>query len=197
MKAHISSVCQSGFYHLKNLSSVRKCLDYQTAELGVHAFITSRLDMGNSLLYGICDNQIHRLQLVQNTAARTIMCKRKYDHITPVLYELHWLPIRYRIQFKVLVLVYKALHGMAPSYLSDLLHVKSHTRSLRSNSQFILDIPTASLKTAGDRAFRRAGPTLFNALPEDIKTANSLNIFKAQLKTYLFKQAFSQYDSAT
>ena len=199
MKAQITSICQSSYHHLKNLTSVRKYLDRKTAELGIHAFVTSRLDMGNSLLYGVCKNQIHRLQMVQNMAARTVVMGRKYDHITPVLYHLHWLPVKYRIQFKILVIVYKALNGMAPIYLSDLIKIKSKPRSLRSNSRFLLDIPKVSLKSAGCRAFSHAGPTLFNELPENIKTSNTLDVFKGKLKTYLFDQAFKDfkdYDSA-
>ena len=180
MKAQITSICQSSYHHLKNLTSVRKYLDRKTAELGIHAFVTSRLDMGNSLLYGVCKNQIHRLQMVQNMAARTVVMGRKYDHITPVLYHLHWLPVKYRIQFKILVIVYKALNGMAPIYLSDLIKIKSKPRSLRSNSRFLLDIPKVSLKSAGCRAFSHAGPTLFNELPENIKTSNTLDVFKGK-----------------
>ena len=199
MKDHVTSICQSGYYHLKNLTSVRKYLDRSTTELGIHAFVTSRLDMGNSLLYGICKKQIHRLQLLQNMAARTVVMKRKYDHITPVLYHLHWLPVSYRIKYKVLVTVYKALNDMTPSYLSDLIKIKSKPRSLRSNSKFLLEVPKVSLKSAGNRAFSHAGPSLFNELPEDIKTVDTLEVFKSRLKTHLFNQAFNgleEYDSA-
>jgi hypothetical protein len=128
-------------------------------------------------------------------AARTIVMKRKYDHITPVLYSLHWLPVVYRIQYKVLVMVYKALNGMTPSYLSDLNTIKSKPRSLRSNSRFLLDIPKVSLKSAGNRAFSYAGPLLFNELPEDIKNVETLLAFKGKLKTYLFIKAFTLYNA--
>lgn len=87
----------------------------------VHALITSRLDYCNSLYFGIDQCSVRRLQLVQNAAARLLTGTRRRDHITPVLSSLHWLPVVFRIQFKMLLLVFKSLHNLAPSYLTDLL----------------------------------------------------------------------------
>ena len=147
------SLYQSSFYHLRNLSRVRKYFTEESGEVAVHAFVTSKLDYCNALLYGLPKYQLQRLQYVQNTAARVVLQVSKFQHITPVLCELHWLPIQYRIIFKILLLVYKSLNGTSPSYLAQKLHYRSHTRSLRSVSNEIFMQPRSYTKTYGDRAF--------------------------------------------
>ena len=112
------------------------------------------------------------------------------SHITPVLSMLHWLPIKFRIQFKVLVLTYKALHGQAPVYISDLLQPYITNRSLRSSNQGLLVVPRTRLKTKGDRSFEVVAPTLWNALPVNLRSAVSVDAFRKHLKTYLFQLAF-------
>ena len=131
-----------------------------------------------------------RLQLVQNSAARLLTGTKKRDHITPVLISLHWLPVRFRVDFKILMFVFKSLHGNAPIYLSELVHVRTIDRVLRSSSEMTLDVPKSRLKTKGDRSFAVAGPKLWNSLPAQIRAAQSLGVFKALLKTYLFSLAF-------
>ena len=98
--AHVSSICRSSFYHLRNLSRVRKYFTKESAEVAVHAFVTSKLNYCNALLDGLPKYQLQRLQYVQNTAARVVLQVSKFQHITPVLCELHWLPIQYRIILK-------------------------------------------------------------------------------------------------
>ena len=124
----------------------------------VHAFITCKLD--NCLLYGLPSYLIHRLQLVQNCVARLIMCRNKYDHITPILKELHWIPVQQRIIFKILLITYKALNDLAPIYISNLLNKYVPIRQLRSSSQYLLNVPSSNLKTYGDRAFSVCAPKL-------------------------------------
>ena len=157
----------------------------------IHAFVSSKLDHCNSLLYGLPAYQLAKLQVLQNTAARVVSLTRKYDHITPVLESLHWLPVKFRIVFKVLLLVYKALNGMAPPYLSDMLRYRSYSRSLKSASQKRLVVHRTSMKTYGDRAFSIAGPKLWNQLPLSIRELSSVDSFKKSLKTYLFRLAYS------
>ena len=108
------------------------------------------------------------MQYVQNTAARCVLQVSKFQHITPVLCELHWLPIQYRIIFKILLLVYKSLNGTSPSYLAQKLHYRSHTRSLRSVSNELLMQPRSYTKTYGDRAFAVHAPREWNLIPYEI-----------------------------
>ena len=159
----------------------------------LHAFVTSRIDYCNGLLYGLPDCEISKLQRVQNAAARLLTSSRKYDHIMLVLHDLHWLPVKYRIHFKILLLTLKALNGMAPAYISDLINVRKRARySLLSNSSIILLHPAGKMKkTFGDRSFSVAAPTLWNALPTSLCNIDSILTFKSCLKTYLFKLAFS------
>ena len=111
--------------------------------------------------------------------------------ITPVLKKLHWLPIPYCINYKIALLVFKALHNLAPSYLIELLQTKSATRySLRSNQQVLLQVPQTKRKTFEYWSFTVAGPRVWNSLPAEIKSCSSIVIFKAKLQTHYFKLAF-------
>ena len=130
------------------------------------------------------------LPRVQNIAARLITKTPRSDHITPVLKELHWLPIERCLQYKVLLYTYKALHDISPSYLTDLLVPYQPTRSLRSEKKSILQVPCTRTLTYGDRSFRKSAPVLWNSLPEPVKSSTSVAIFKKRLKTYLFKQTY-------
>ncbi len=118
---HVSSICKTAFFHLKNISKLRPILSMSNAEMLVHAFMTSRLDYCNALLGGCSARLINKLQMVQNAAARVLTRTRKYDHISPVMSTLHWLPIKHCIDFKILLNTYKALNGLALQYLSELL----------------------------------------------------------------------------
>ena len=140
---------------------------------------------------GVNKASISRLQLVQNAAARLLTGTGKYDHITPVLSALHWLPVHFRIHFKILLFTFKAQNGLAPQYLSDLLEDYVPSRALRSATQKKLIVPKTNLKSRGDRAFSVAAPTLWNALPLHIKTAPTVETFKSRLKTHFYTLAFS------
>ena len=135
-------------------------------------------------------SSVDRLQIVQNAAARLLTKSKKSCHITPILASLHWLPVQYRIQFKVLTITYRARHGQTPTYISELIESHSTTRSLRSADQHLLAAPRTRLVTKGDRAFKAAAPRLWNALPLQIKVAPTESLFKRHLKTHLFRQAF-------
>jgi hypothetical protein len=190
MHAHVDSLCRSAWYHLYNIGRIRKYMDMQSTERLVHAFVSSRLDNLNSLLYGLPSNQLHKIQRVQNAAAKLVVKARKFDHVTPIFLQLHWLPIEQRIDFKVLLLTFRALHGTAPAYICDMVQPYQPTRSLRSDNQELLVEPRTKLVTYGDRAFSAAAPRLWNNLPLHIKQSSSVECFKRQLKTFLFKQCF-------
>jgi hypothetical protein len=192
MSAHISDICRSSFLALRRIGCIRQFLSEKATACLVNSIITSRLDFCNSCLFAISNDQIHRLQRIQNSAARLIAKKRKRDHITPILKELHWLPIEFRIQYKLATLAYRHFDGTLPAYLSNVLITYNPSRSLRSAGGKLLKIPRVNLKTAGERSFRYSAPFIWNSLPDNIRNINSLTKFKTHLKTHLFKLAFFQ-----
>ena len=108
---HVTNICKTSCFHLRAICKIRQFLDKDSTILLLHAFVISRLDYCNSLLFGLPDYVINQLQLIQNSAARLVFCARKHDHVTPFLINLHWLPIQYRIQFKILLMTFKVLCG--------------------------------------------------------------------------------------
>ena len=157
----------------------------------MHALVTARIDYCNSLLYGIPDYKLTKLQRVHNIACRIVCNIRKFDHITPHMFDLHWLPIKMRVRFKVLLLTYKAYNGMAPAYLCDLVKPYVPGRSgLRSENQCQLERTVTRLKSYGDRSFQFAAIQEWHCLPQNIRESKSLEIFKKDLKTHLFKLAY-------
>ena len=136
------------------------------------------------LLYGLPDCEIAKLQRILNAAARLLMSCKKFDHITPVLINVHWLPVRYRINFKILLLTFKALYGMAPSYIIDLIHTKTNTRYLlRSNEGVLLKHPSGKMKKSfGDRSLSVAAPTLWKALPVSLRSIKCISSLSLILK---------------
>ena len=121
LKPHISNIVRVSSFRIRNISRIKKYLNQSAAEQNIHAFVTSRLDNGNALLYGLPQNQISRLQHIQNTAARVVTLSRKLCHITPILKELHLLPVSQRIVFKLMPIVHKSFNNIAPIYISELL----------------------------------------------------------------------------
>ena len=162
MSKHVTSVSKSAFFHLHNIRRIKNYLSGENLLTLIHAFITSRLDYCNSLLYGVPKEQISKLQRVQNAAARLVMDIGKYSHITHALYDLHWLPIHARIHFKFLLLAHKVIQRQAPAYLSSLVSVKRSYYSLRSNCSTLLE--PLNGKMLGGRSFQAAAPQLWDAL---------------------------------
>uniref|UniRef100_A0A8C4TH24 Reverse transcriptase domain-containing protein n=2 Tax=Erpetoichthys calabaricus TaxID=27687 RepID=A0A8C4TH24_ERPCA len=190
-KSHINKITRTAFFHLRNIAKVRPLISSKDAEKLVHAFVFSRLDYCNALLSGLPKKDINRLQLVQNAAARILTRKRKSEHISPVLMSLHWLPVSFRIDFKILLMVYKALNNLAPSYISECLTPYIPNRNLRSSTECLLRIPRAKLKRSGEAAFCCYAPKIWNSLPVGIRQANTVEHFKKLLKTHYFNMAFS------
>ena len=192
MEGHVTSICRAAYFRLRNINSIRNTLTRNATETLIHAFVTSRLDNANSLLTGLPSGSLLKLQHVQNAAARTILGMRKHDHITPALIDLHWLPVKQRIQYKVLYLTWKALNGQSPGYLCEMLVPLEHQRTLRSTGKMLLKVPRTNLRSYGDRAFSAVAPRAWNDLPSEIKLLKDRDNFKRQLKTHLFHCAFER-----
>ena len=157
----------------------------------VSAFVFSRLDYWNSLLFGCPQYLLNKLQKVQNNAPRLVLRVSKTDHIFPHLASFHWLPIDSRIQYKLSALCYNCLNSTAPDYLTELLRICKPTRQLRSSSDTsILCIPTVRTHSLGQRSFSYAAPTVWNTLPYEIRSSNTISSFKSSLKTYLFQRSY-------
>ena len=190
MEQQVTAVCKSAYYQLRQISQIRRYLTTDATKMLVNSLVTSRLDYCNSLLNGISGKLVDKLQKVQNCAARIISKTSRCEHITPVLKDLHWLPVEARLKYKVLLQTHRALHGRAPEYLSDMLTRYHPSRTLRSESATTLVVPRCRTVTYGDRCFPRSAATLWNALPGHLQDTNNMNTFKSQLKTYLFRLTF-------
>ena len=190
MRPHVINTVKFCNMKLRQLRSIRKYLTPSTVKILVHAFIISKLDYGNSLLFGISEELLDMLQRIQNSAARLITGQRRSEHITPTLKALHWLPIRSRITYKIALITYKSLHGNGPKYLSEQLVWKDTPRTLRSSSEKLLKVPKTKLKSAGDRSFNYAAPTVWNNPPAHLRISESLVNFKKNRKTHLFKLVY-------
>ena len=157
------------------------------------ALVMSRLDYCNSLLASATQAQIDRLQRAQNHAARVVLRKKRRDHATPLLQELHWLPVKYRCQFKIATLAYHHFEGSLPKYLSDVLETRKTPILVRSSSLRRLHPPRKPKRiTVGGRSFAHIAPTVWNSLPAELKAIPSLSEFKAKLKTHFFRQHLDQ-----
>ena len=191
---HINNTCKLAFYSIHNIRSIRKYLSVEASRTLVHSVVMGRLDYCNSLLYGLPAKSLSKLQRVQNAAARLITNTPKYNHVTPVLRTLHWLPIKQRVIYKIVIMSFKAIYGLAPDYISNLVSIQQPSRYfLRRNSELLIKPHNIkSLKTLGDRAFSVASPTVFNQLPHYVREETNFNTFKTLVKTHLFKIAYEQ-----
>ena len=178
-------------YKLRNLRNIRNHFNKSNFETLIHAFITSKLDFCNSLFSGLPKSTLRPLQLVQNYAARLILRRGRYERSDPLLFELHWLPVARRIDFKVLLITYKARNNLTPTYISELFVPVNHPNYLRSANNDNLHYNLTSSARIGDCAFSVYAPRLWNTIPNVIKNANSVAIFKSRLKTHLFNLEFS------
>ena len=189
MKEHIQATCQKSHFHLHNIGLIRKYLTQDSCETLMHSLISTRLDYCNSVLSNLPTSSLKPLQRIQNSAARIVSLKPKRSHITPVLSSLHWLPVKQRIMFKVLLIIFRCIHNTAPSYLCDLITASKPKYRTRSASHLSLDYKTPQSNYSA-RAFSIYGPMLFNALPPAIRNITDFNFYKDNLKTFLFNAAF-------
>ena len=186
---HVSNICKSCFYHIRDLRRIRRHIPLSTAKTISNALISSRLDYCNSLINNIAKQDLSKLQRVQNCLARVILRAPRFSPSLPLLKQLHWLPVNYRIKFKLCTLTFRALAIHQPPYLASLLHFSNIPRQLRSSTSKQLSIPRTKLNL-GKRAFSVAAPIIWNELPTTLKSCESLASFRKNLKTYLFKIAF-------
>ena len=193
LKKHVSNTCRTSYMFLRRIAAIRHLLTTSAAEQLIHAFITSRLDFCNSLLAGLPQNTLHRLQSVQNAAARLLTGTKISSHISPILHNLHWLPIHSRIQYKIILLTFKALHGLSPTYIQNLIRPRSARPGLRSSGS-MLYVPLTRLSSYGDRAFSNISPRLWNSLPQHLKDTHDISRFQHALKTHLFRLAFADIE---
>ncbi len=186
LQRQITNTCKSAYSNIRRINFIRPYLTDSAVRTLVQALVISRLDYCNSIYAGLPLKDIHRMQLAHNSAARVISRTSRRTHITPVLTALHWLPIKKRCQYKILILTFKCLHGTAPLYLRKLINWYTPARNLRSAST--TSIVPARNRTVryGKRLLGTSSATLWNILPKQIKEANNILVFKRLLKTFLF-----------
>ena len=189
MKQHVIKTCQTAYYELKRISSSRRYLTEDAAKQLVTSCVFSRLDYCNSLLTGTPNSVIQTMQKVQNTAARLILRAPRHQNCTPLLQQLYWLPVYERIKYKTACMCYNAITGSAPSYFSDLLHLYSPSRSIRSSSDTHAQTPTLQPQNPWLSHFFTLWPPHLEQSP--LRHQATLSSFKIKLKTFLFSEYFS------
>ncbi|CAH3187123.1 unnamed protein product, partial [Porites lobata] len=150
----------------RNIARIRKFISLKTTETLVHAFVNSKLYYCNSLAYGLPKyllQKLHYFPIFNKICCCFVVVIRKHDHITPILMDLHWLPVNERIQFKILLLTFKSLNGLAPVYIDEMIQRYVLNRKLRSSSAFLLKQNKWNLKSYGFRTFTVAAPFLWNS----------------------------------
>ena len=169
--------------HFIIFDNIRSFLDQTSYATLIHAFITYCLDYCNGLYYGMPAYQRAKLLRIQNAVACLVCSTPRFSHITPVLADLHWLPVKFRVFFKILTLTFRAKHGLAPKYMTDLIATKNHScYDLRSSKDLLLANPLNDLKPPlGARTFTYAAPTEWNSLPSTIRNITVIETFEIRL----------------
>ena len=188
---HVQNVCRTSQHHTRALRHIRSALTADMARTVACALVNSRLDYANAVLYKTSRANISKLQRIQNSLARVIMNKKRTDHMHPVLEQLHWLPVSYRIDYKVATLAFKVRSTGNPVYLRNIVTDYEPTRELRSSNQPLLSRPSTRTEIAR-RAFSQAAPTVCNELPLNIRSAKTFgHHFRTLLRTH-YRLAFLQ-----
>ena len=194
---HVKRTCKACFLQMHDLRRIRQYLTPKMAVIAANALVSSRLDYCNSLFWDLSCFSQHKLQSIQNIFARIVTNHRKYAHVTPILKQLHWLPVKYRCMFKTATLVYKFLHSGSPSNFQPFLSLSScsySTRCSHPDHQYLTVPPfrSSAFKSVKhfDNSFAFDAPKIWNELPHDMCSAASGDSFRKKLKTYLFTKAY-------
>ena len=191
MNVHVSNLRKSCYFELRKISHIRPFIDEKCTIQLVVSYVLSKLDYCNCLFYNMSNENFQKLQSVQNHAARIVKRASKRESAKSIMFELHWLPIKYRVSFKIAVIVFKCLYtDDFPSYVKELISIYTPSRTLRSSDAYLLNKPVMKLHTFGDKSFCYAAPEVWNDLPADIRFSNSFFVFKKKLKTHFFRKAF-------
>ena len=196
LNEQINSVVKAACYSLKNIAFIKKYLDEASLKKLVHNLVISRLDYCNSLYYNLPVYQLKKIQMVMNRAARLIGGVSPRERITPTLIELHWLPIKARIIYKICVLTYIALNKEKPKYMREKLFLFNTGLGVsvrHSQDVHRLNEPRARTNL-GARAFSHCAPRLYNKLPNNLKECANVAIFRKKLKTYIFGKCYDMVD---
>ena len=177
------------FYHILDLCRIRKSLSLDLAKQIAVALVSSKLDYCNSIFHNMPEKDIARLQRVQNCLASVVIKAPRFSRSVPMLKWLHWLPVKFRIHFKICAITFRTLKENQPAYLADLLVRPKCSKYLRSTNSNRFVVPCIKTKT-GSRAFSMSGPTLWKALPVPIRNAKTILTFRKLLKSHLFDLAF-------
>ena len=194
---NVSQVIKCTRVYARDLYRIRPLLDLNTSVLFVNALVSSRLDYCNSLFLSLNNFELRRLQLVQNSLCRAVTHSSKFYHITPELKKLHWLPVRYRVQFKIGLIIYKILNQGQPVYLRELIHPYTSSRNTRRITPKLkfLQTPTSDRRVHKSikhffNSFSHYAPVLWNSFPFHVRNSPSVASFRKHLKTHLFNSRF-------
>ena len=169
MSVHITNLRKSCYNEIRKISHIRPFISEKCTIQLVVSLVLSKLDYCNCLLYGMSENNFHKLQLIQNHAARLIKKAPKRSSATDILIDLHWLPVKQRVEYKIALTVFKCLNvNDFPLYLKELITPYQPTRTLRSGNQFLLSKPFKKLETFGKKSFHYAAPEVWNSLPLEL-----------------------------
>ena len=183
----IADIYKSGYYKLGKLNNIRNVLDTNLKITLVKCFILTKIDYCNFLFSNVPMKEINRLQKLLNASVRFIFNLRRSVSITPYLKKSHILPVKFRIQYKLSLYVFKTIHGLAPSYICNLLHRRpQHRENLRSSSD------TTVMETCySDGTIAGKMCQAWNCLPSALRNTSTIECFKKNLKTHYFLMAFN------
>ena len=185
---HVADVCKARYFHIRVLRHVRQSLPDHVARIVACSIVGSRLDYCNSLFVGMTDCNYKKLQRVQNALAQVVLRAGKFEHITPALIKLHWLPVKQHVSYKQALITFNVLHHNTTRYLHNLLTIHNPSRNLRSSSHHLLSV--GHMRTVSSlHCYKYSADTDWNDLPYDIRNCDSVSVFKCKLKSPLFSIA--------